>query len=360
MNPNAQQNTAGGLACGVATFVVWGLTPLYFRALQAVAPAEVLVHRILWSALLLAIVLGVRGGWRNLLRCLQSRRTLALLGLSSLQLAGGSLLYVYAVSSGQVLQSSLGYVLGPLFTVLLGALFLHDRMHGRQWAALGLSVLGLGYLVVVSGEPPWLALGLAVSFAFYSLARKLTPADSVVALSVEMMLLMPASAVFLGATMLSSTAAFGQGNYVLDMMLVFSGVVAAVPFLLFGSAVRGLRLSTLGFLQYLAPGLQLLLAVAVFGEPFQPAQALGFGCVWAALFWFEVEGVLFRRRASAADEHTSVGHGGRSSSPPYLLPNWCSRLGACDAFASHAAPTSSHANAGQERGFCLPSLTTGE
>jgi chloramphenicol-sensitive protein RarD len=313
MNPNAQQNTPGGMACGLATFVVWGLTPLYFRALNAVAPAVVLVHRIVWSVPLLAIVLGARGAWPDLIRCLRSRRTLALLGSTSLLLAGGSLLYVYAVSSGQVLQSSLGYLLGPLFSVVLGALFLGDRLRGRQWAALAVSVLGLSYLVVASGEPPWLALALAASFAVYSLARKLIAVDSLVALSVEMSILLPAAAIFLGVTMLSGTAAFGRTNHEVDVLLVFSGVVAAVPFLLFGSAVRGLRFSTLGFLQYVAPALQLVLAVAVFGEPFQPVQAVSFGCVWAALLWFEVEGILWRRRVSMPTSIWSLKSRGRTA-----------------------------------------------
>jgi chloramphenicol-sensitive protein RarD len=255
------------------------------------------------------VVLAVRGGWRDLIGCLQSGRTLAMLGLSSLLLAAGSLLYVYAVSSGQVLQSSLGYLVGPLFSVVLGALFLGDRLRGTQWVALALAVLGLGFLIVASGEPPWLALALGGSFALYILARKLIAADSLVALSVEMLMLLPAAAIFLGAGMLSGTAAFGQGNWVVEMLLVFSGVVAGVPFLLFGWAVRGLRLSTLGFLQYIAPGLQLLLAVAAFGEPLQPVEAIGFGCVWAALLWFEVEGVLRRRACRGTSLRACVRRG---------------------------------------------------
>jgi chloramphenicol-sensitive protein RarD len=294
-----QENTAGGLAYGLAAFSLWGLTPLYFHLLHRVAPIEVLAHRIVWCALLLGVVLGARGTWPDLVRCLRSRRLLVLLGAGSLLFALDSLLYVYAVSGGCVLQCSLGYFVGPLFSVLLGTLLLRERLHVRQWAALGLAGLGLVYLVAASGEWPWLALALAAPFALYALARKLAAVDSVVALAVQMLLLLPPAVVFLGAALLSGTASLGQGNCVLDVLLVLSGLVTAAPLLLFGRAVQGLRLSTLGVLQYVAPGLQFLLAVAVLGEPLQPAQVVSFGCVWAALLWFGVEAVLAGRRPAA-------------------------------------------------------------
>jgi chloramphenicol-sensitive protein RarD len=313
MSTTQQENTTRGLAYGLATFVLWGLTPLYFHMLYLVAPVEVLAHRIVWCALLLGVVLGARGAWPDLVRCLRSRRLLALLGASSLLYAVGSLVEVYGVSSGRVLQCSLGYFVCPLFSVLLGTLFLRERLHARQWAALGLAALGLVYLVVASGEWPWLALALAAVFALYGLARKLGAVDSVVALGVEMLILLPPAAVFLGVALLSGTASFGRGDPVIDVLLLLSGVVTAVPLLLFGRAVQGLRLSTLGVLQYVAPGLQLLLAVAVLGERFQPAQAMGFDCVWAALLWFGVVAVLARRRTAAPAVAAPAATGGPES-----------------------------------------------
>jgi chloramphenicol-sensitive protein RarD len=315
-----QENTAGGLAYGLAAFSLWGLTPLYFHMLHRVAPIEMLAHRIVWCALLLGVVLGARGAWPDLVRCLRSRRLLALLGASSLLFALDSLIYVYAVSGGCVLQCSFGYFVSPLFSVLLGTFFLRERLHARQWAALGLGGFGLVYLVVASGEWPWLALALAAPFALYGLVRKLAAVDSVVALAVQMLLLLPPAAVFLGAALLSGTASSGQGNHLLDVLLVLSGVVTAAPLLLFGRAVQGLRLSTLGVLQYLAPGVQFLLAVAVFGETFQPAHAVGFGCVWAALLWFGVEALLARRRTTAPAALTPAGTGGAASRARLVLP----------------------------------------
>jgi chloramphenicol-sensitive protein RarD len=297
MSTKSQPNTAAGLAVGLSTFVLWGLTPLYFRLLRAVPAMEVMAHRIVWCAVFLGAVVTGRAAWPELMRCLGSRRLLMVLGSSSLLLVFDQLLYIYTVNSGRLLQASLGYFVSPLFSVLLGTLFLRERLRWRQWAALALAGLGPAYLIVSSGEWPWLALGLASIFALYGLIRKQAALDSVLGLAVEMVIVLPVAAVFLGVGLLSGTVSFGQGDLALDLLLLLSGVVTAAPLLLFGRAVRGLRLSTVGMLQYVAPGLQFLLALAVFGEPFEPAQAVAFGCVWAALVWLGVEAAITRRQA---------------------------------------------------------------
>jgi chloramphenicol-sensitive protein RarD len=312
MTTTNQHNTAGGLAYGLATFAIWGLTPLYFRAVGVVPPVELLCHRIVWSALFVGAVVCARGTWAELVRSLRTRRTLALLGASSLALAASFLLTIYSVSSGRVLQSSLGGFMMPLFTVLLGTWFLHERLRWGQWAALALSALGLVSLIIACGELPWLALALGGSQALYGFARKQAAKDSVVALSIEMLFLVPAAAVFLGVAFLCGTASFG-GNPGLDLLLLLSILVTAAPMLMFGRAVRGLQLSTLGVMQYLTPGLQFLLAVAVFGEPFQPAQALGFGCLWVALLAFAVEGIIAQRRIGGAQPPAVAGSSSRNS-----------------------------------------------
>lgn len=300
MTTTPGRDTAAGLAYGLATFVWWGLDALYFRMLRAAAPVEVQAHRIVWCALVLGAVLGARGDWPQLVRLLRSARLLALFGANALLYAVGSLLCVVSVGSGRVLQGSLGFFLSPLFSILLGALFLRERLRRGQWAALAPAALGLVYLVAASGEWPWLALALAATFALYGMVRKLAAADGGVALTAEMLILLPAAGIFLGVTFLSGTASFGRGDRGLDVLLVLSGAVTAVPLLMFGKAVRGLRLSTLGLLQYVAPGLQFLLGLAVFGEPFQPAQAVGFGCLWAALLWLGVEAALARARRGSS------------------------------------------------------------
>ena len=297
MAHHQQRDTFSGLFWGLGAYAFWGLTPLYFRALRTVAPLEVLAHRILWSAVLLAGVLSALGRWPDLARCLRSRRLTVLLVTSSLLLAVNWLVYIYAIASGHVLQASLGYFVNPLFTVLLGTLVLRERLRWGQWAALALATAGLLHLVVALAEPPWIALALAGSFSLYGLTRKLAAVDPLIGLSAETLAVLPGAAVFLGGTMLAGTASFGQGfGGQVDGLLLLSGAVTAVPLLLFGLAVRRLRLATLGFLQYLTPSIQFLLALAVFGEAFAPAQQVSFGCIWAALLLFSVEAIVAQRR----------------------------------------------------------------
>ena len=261
------------------------------------APLEVLAHRTLWSAVLLVGVLSALGRWPDLARCLRSRRLTVLFVTSSLLLGVNWLAYIYAIASGHVLQASLGYFVNPLFTVLLGTLVLRERLRWGQWAALALATAGLLYMVVALAELPWVALALAGSFSLYGLTRKLAAVDPLIGLSAESLAVLPGAAVFLGGTMLAGTASFGQGfGGQVDGLLLLSGAVTAVPLLLFGLAVRRLRLATLGFLQYLTPSIQFLLALAVFGEAFAPAQQVSFGCIWAGLLLFSVEAIVAQRR----------------------------------------------------------------
>jgi chloramphenicol-sensitive protein RarD len=273
--------------------------PLYFRAVGAVHPAEILAHRIVWCALLLAGLLTVVGRWRDLARCLRTGRTAALLLASALLIAANWLVYIYGVWTQRILQTSLGYFVNPLFSVLLGMVFFRERLRPGQWAALTLAAAGLTHQVVAAGELPWIALAVAGSFGLYGLIRKAAPVDGLVGLTVETLLLLPAAAACLGCWIWAGTSSFGQGDATVDGLLLLSGVVTAVPLLCFGQAARGLRLSTLGFLQYLAPTVQFLLAVSLFGEPFRPEQRIAFGCTWAALAVFTAESVLARRRQAA-------------------------------------------------------------
>jgi chloramphenicol-sensitive protein RarD len=318
MSERQEHDTRSGVFYGLATYAAWGLAPLYFRTLGGVTPLEVLAHRIVWSTLLLAVVLSVRGRWPELAGCVRSGRLRWALLLSSLLLAANWLVYVYAVGSGQVLQSSLGYFLNPLFSVFLGVLCLRERLRPGQWLALALAALGLGCLVWNAGQLPWVALALTGSFGLYGLVRKVARVDSLVGLAVETLVLLPVAAVFLAEEVLRGTASFAHGNRNLDGLLLLSGVVTTVPMLFFGQAVRRLRLSTLGFVQYLSPSLQFLLAVAVFGEPFQPAQGVGFACVWTALLMFSVDAVTAwrRRPRPPVSARKRAGVKAPSSSPP--------------------------------------------
>lgn len=296
-----QGQPRGGLICGFAAYGWWGIMPLYFVTVSSVRPVEVLAHRIVWSLLLLAVVLTVVGRWGDLGRCLRKPRLVALLLTSALLVGGNWFVYIHGALTHQVVQASLGYFINPLFNVLLGLVVFGERLRPWQWAALALAALGLAHQVFILGELPWIALTLAVSFGFYGLVRKLVPTDALMGLTVETLLLAPVAAAALFYWGQDGTACFGSQDAGLAGLLMLSGVMTTIPLLCFGQAAQRLRMSTLGFLQYLSPTIQLLLAVFLLDEPFRPEQRIGFAFTWAALLLLTVESMLNRQRREAAE-----------------------------------------------------------
>lgn len=283
MASSHQLDSRAGLLFGLAAYGLWGVLPLYFRAVAVVPPLELLAHRIVWSVLILAVLITVLGRWPVVAAALRLPRTRWLLLATTLLIALNWFIFICSVTSGQVMQSSLGYFINPLLNVLLGLVVFRERLRPVQWLALALAAGGLVYLVVRLGELPWIALTLACSFALYGLFRKIVPVDALVGLTVETLLLLPAAAAFLAVRHGNGTASFGQVGGQIDVLLAVSGAVTTVPLLCFVAAARRLRLTTLGFLQYLAPSLQFLIAVLVLDEPFQPVQQVSFALIWAAL-----------------------------------------------------------------------------
>lgn len=270
-----------GLAYALTAYGLWGLIALYFKAVDHVAPPEVLAHRIVWSFLVLAGVLAVRGGWGEVWRGLGNRRAVAMLAASTLLIAVNWLTFIYAVASRQVLQSSLGYFINPLVNVLFGVALLRERLRGRQWLSIALAAAGVAFFTIAVGALPWLSLVLASTFGLYGLLRKTMPVGGLVGLTVETLLLAPLALAYLvwrSATHHSTAA--DPGTYGL---LAMSGVVTTVPLLAFIAAARRLRLSTLGMVQYLTPTITFLLAVFAFREPFTNIQLVTFACIWFAL-----------------------------------------------------------------------------
>jgi chloramphenicol-sensitive protein RarD len=296
----ATKDTRGGLLYGLAAYGMWGLMPLYFRVVGTVTPLEILAHRIVWSVVLVAAILTVWRRWPDLMRSLRSGRIVRLLLASALLVAVNWLVYIYGVWTERVLQTSLGYFINPLFSVVLGMVFFRERLRPWQWVALGLAAGGLAYLILTVGELPWIALAVAGTFGLYGLVRKTAPVDGLIGLAIETMLLAPAALAGLAVGVTTGTATFGNNEGVTDALLLLSGVVTTVPLLCFGQAARRLRLSTLGFLQYIGPSMQFLIALWVFGEPFLPAQQVSFAFIWAALLVFTVDALRAHRRRSAA------------------------------------------------------------
>jgi chloramphenicol-sensitive protein RarD len=289
-----------GLLYGLAAYGWWGLVPLYFKALGAVPPGELLAHRIVWSVVFLAPLLSLGGRWGALGRCFRSRTVLPTLLVTTLLIAVNWFIYIYSVSSNQVVQSSLGYFILPLANVVLGLLVFGERLRRLQWWGVGLAAAGVLLRTVEAGQLPWLALALAATFSVYGLLRKLTAVDGLVGVSVETLLLLPAAVAYLGYLGAAGASSVGTDDLALDGLLLLSGVVTAVPLLCFGQAARRLRLTTLGFLQYLSPSLQLLLAVGVFGEPFRLVELAGFVLIWSGLVFYVVDAVLVARQLDRA------------------------------------------------------------
>jgi chloramphenicol-sensitive protein RarD len=271
-----------GVICALCAFFVWGISPIFFKALSWVPAAEIVSHRVLWSVLLLLVWIGFQQGFGTLRAVFARPRLLALLGLTTVLTASNWLLYVWAILAGHTVEASLGYFINPLLNVALGALVLRERLRPLQWAAVGLAVLGVVSRILVMGHLPWIALLLAGTFAAYGLLRKKAPVDSVNGLCVETLLALPvALAYLLWAGMGEGLHGAGKGWALL--LLPAAGLVTTVPLALFTEGARRLPLSTLGLLQYMAPTLQFLCAVFVFGEAFGPTQLASFALIWAGL-----------------------------------------------------------------------------
>ena len=276
-----------GLYFGLAAYGLWGVLPIYFKAVDTVPAVDIVAHRIIWSVPFLAALLSFGTGWREVRQAIAAKKTLALLLLTSLLIAVNWLLYVYAVTSGHILAGSLGYYLNPLMNVLLGRLVLKETLSGLQWAAVVIAAAGIAALAAGALGQLWISLGLAVSFATYGLLRKIAPVDSVAGLAIENGLLFPAALIWLLWGVAAGDPSFGSTTNQ-AVLLALAGVVSTTPLLLFTGAARRLRYSTLGMLQFIAPTAQFLIAVLLYGEAFTVAHAIAFGAIWVALILYVI------------------------------------------------------------------------
>ena len=289
----------GGLALGLGAYLLWGVLPLYFKAVDHVGALEIVAHRIVWSLFFLAALATWWKRWPAIRTAFATPRVLMTLALTSVLIGINWLVYIYAVVSGHVLEGSLGYYLNPLVNVLLGVFLLKEKLSRAQIAAVVLAALGVGVLAAGAGEALWISLTLAASFALYGYLRKVAPVDSLEGLSIETTILAPLALGWIVWLQASGTGSFLESRGT-DILLILGGAITAVPLLLFTAAARRLPYSTLGFLQYVAPSMQFLLAVLVFGEPLTQAHIVCFAAIWTALAIFVFEGVRTGRAASKA------------------------------------------------------------
>lgn len=282
--PQRRQDMARlGVIYGLAAYLTWGSFPVFFKALAGAAPLEIVCHRIFWSVVFLVTIVTVRRQLGQILLTISNLKTLLTLCGSTLLIATNWLVFIYAIQHDEVLQSSLGYFITPLISILLGFLFLRERLNRWQLLSVLLALAGVLNLTFHHGQVPWIALVLATSFGLYGLLRKVAKVEALIGLTVETLLLGPFALAYLVYLATGQNGAFLTGSLRLDLLLPLSGVVTAIPLLLFVAAARRLQLATIGFLQYITPSLHFALAVGLYNETFTRGHLLSFVCIWIGL-----------------------------------------------------------------------------
>ncbi|RJG00159.1 EamA family transporter RarD [Noviherbaspirillum saxi] len=280
-----------GILYAATAYALWGIFPLYFKALQEVPAFDILLHRMMWSLVFVVVVLGWRRQWAWLGEVMRRPKVLAGFAASAVLLSSNWFIYIWAVNNGNVVEASLGYFINPLFNVLLGSLFLRERLRPMQWTAVALAACGVAWLTWHGGQLPWIALMLAATFALYGLLRKTASLGALEGLTLETLLLFPLAfgcLLFLAARGQNSFAAASTAT---QWLLAAAGPITAIPLLLFAAGARRIPLSLLGLLQYIGPTIQLLLGVWLYHEPFSGVRLAGFALIWGALAVYSLEGL---------------------------------------------------------------------
>ncbi|MBW2487377.1 MAG: EamA family transporter RarD [Deltaproteobacteria bacterium] len=291
------RDTIAGVVYAVSAFLIWGISPIYWKALRSVPALEIILHRIVWSFFLLVPLIMIMRRWREFVLVFRNLRTLLILLFTAIIVGGNWLLYIWAVNTDRLLQASLGYYINPLVNVMLGMVFLKERLRPPQILAVVMATAGVLYLTLYYGEFPWIALTLAFSFGLYGLIRKIAPVGALVGLTVETLLLSIPALIYLFYLDRLGQGAIFRVSLKLDLMLMGCSVVTALPLLFFTLGARRLYLSTMGLLQYLAPSCMFVLAVFLFREPFTSAQVLTFILIWTALAIYSTDSVRYYRRS---------------------------------------------------------------
>jgi len=289
-------HTVFGLVYAALAFLIWGVSPIYWKALRSIPALEIIMHRIVWSFFFLLPLIVILRRWQEFIDALKNHRTLLILLFTALIVGANWLLYIWAVNHDHLLQASLGYYINPLVNVVLGVVFLKERLRRLQILAVMMAATGVIYLTVYFGEFPWIALTLAVTFGLYGLVRKVAPVGALVGLTVETLLLSIPALIYLFYLGSHGRGSIFRGNLKTDLMLMGCALVTAIPLLLFTQGARRLYLSTLGLLQYIAPSCMFIMAVFLFREPFAMAQVVTFILIWAALAIYSTDSMRYYRR----------------------------------------------------------------
>jgi chloramphenicol-sensitive protein RarD len=285
-----------GILYGIGAYVLWGFFPIYWKFLHQVSALQVIGHRIGWSFILLVAFILLTKQWQDFRStALNSWKTLGIYLIAGVLLTINWLVYVWGVNAGFIVETSLGYFINPLLSVLLGVIFLRERLRLTQWIPVIIAAIGVIYLTFVYGRLPWIALSLAFSFGFYGLVKKLAPLGSLYGLTLETGIVFPAALIYLAVVEFNGTGAFLHDSALVDIFLIGAGVVTTIPLLMFASAAKQIPLTVVGLLQYIAPTLQFLIGVFIYKEPFDKSHLIGFAIVWVALIVFWMENYFARR-----------------------------------------------------------------
>jgi chloramphenicol-sensitive protein RarD len=291
----ADSNAAFGVLYAALAFLIWGISPIYWKALRSVPALEIIMHRIVWSFFFLLPLIVIMRRWQEFVDVFRKRRTLLMLLVSALVIGANWLLYIWAVNNDELLQASLGYFINPLVNVVLGMVFLKERLRPPQMLSVLLAFTGVLYLTISYGEFPWVALILALSFGLYGLIRKVAPVGALVGLTMETLLLSIPALIYLIYLDSRGAGTIFRVSPKLTLLLMGCALVTAIPLLLFTLGARRIYLSTLGLLQYIAPSCMFILAVFLFREPFSSAQIVTFVFIWTALAIYSTDFVRYYR-----------------------------------------------------------------
>jgi chloramphenicol-sensitive protein RarD len=289
-----------GVLLGIGAYALWGFLPIYWKAIRIVPAIQILCHRVVWSLLFVLILLALLKDWAPLRRAVRTPTTLLIFACSAVLLGVNWLTYIWGVNAGFIVETSLGYFINPLVSVLLGVVFLHEKLRPWQWLPVCLAGAGVVYLAFSYGQLPWIALVLAFTFGLYGLVKKTAPLGSLHGVTLETAILFLPCLGYLWLAERAGSGALGHASPLTNLLLVGTGVATSTPLLMFGAAARRIPLSTLGILQYIAPTCQFLLGTLVYGEPFTMSNLVGFVLIWTALLVFTLEGVIGRRKAALA------------------------------------------------------------
>ncbi|MHA7584897.1 EamA family transporter RarD [Vibrio harveyi] len=300
MTPEQQQRSRQGVLLAIGAYTMWGIAPIYFKSIAEVSPLEILSHRVIWSFFLLAALLHFGRHWRSVRDIIKNKTKMMFLVSTAILVGANWLIFIWAVNSNHMLDASLGYYINPLINVLLGMVFLRERLRKLQWFAVVLAACGVLVQLIVFGSVPVVAIALAMSFGFYGLLRKKVSVEAQTGLFIETLVMLPAAAIYLLFIASSPTSNMLDNPMQLNTLLIAAGVITTLPLLCFTGAATRLKLSTLGFFQYIGPSLMFLLAVLIYGEPFTSDKAITFAFIWGALVVFSFDGLRNNRKSRKA------------------------------------------------------------